>query len=82
VIFALIVLSVALFVIGIARVPIGVFVLFLPDGFQKINSITGVFSIIVLLSSAVGFRTLIVLLSVTFLFKGTARAVSGLTSIQ
>jgi uncharacterized membrane protein HdeD (DUF308 family) len=71
---------------GIARVVIG--------GFAKVFSswlrgllvvfglLTIVLSVLVFISPALGFLTLVIILSITFLLNGIARIVSGITGIR
>ena len=79
-------LSFALLIHGIARVVIGGFANVFPRWLRGLLVVVGlltiVLSVIVFISSALGFLTLIFILSISFLLNGLARIVSGTTGIR
>ncbi|MFB0501891.1 MAG: hypothetical protein ACETVP_05415 [Candidatus Bathyarchaeia archaeon] len=79
-------LSFALLIHGIARVVVGGFAKVFPSWLRGLLVVVGlltiVLSVTVFISSAVGFLTLVLILSITFLLNGIARIVSGITGIR
>jgi len=78
-------LSFALLIHQIARLVIGGFANVFPSWLRGILVVVGLLtialSIMVFISSALGFLTLVFILSITFLLNGIARIVSGTTGI-
>jgi len=79
-------LSFALLIHGIARIVIGGFAKVFPSWLRGLLAVVGLLtiflSVVVFISPAVGELTLVFLLSITFLFNGIARIVSGITGIR
>ena len=79
-------LSFALLIHGIARIVIGGFCKVFPGWLRgllvSVGLLTIVLSVVVFVSPAYGFLTLVFLLSIAFLSNGIARVVSGITGIR
>ncbi len=79
-------LSFALMLNGIARVVIAGFVKAFPGWFRGllllVGALTIVLSVVVVISPAFGFLTLVFMLSIAFLLNGIARILSGITGIR
>ncbi len=79
-------LSFALMLNGIARVVIGGFAKVFPSWLRGLLVVIGlltiVLSVVVVISPAFGFLTLVFMLSIAFLLNGIARIVSGITGIR
>lgn len=79
-------LSVALLFLGIARVVIGGFARVFPSWLRFLLVVVGlltvVLSVVVFISPALGFLTLVLMLSLAFLLNGIVRIVSGITGIR
>jgi uncharacterized membrane protein HdeD (DUF308 family) len=79
-------LSLALFIQGIARTLIGGFAKILPSWirgfFVLIGFTTIAMSIIVIVLPSLGFLTLILILSIAFLMNGLARIILGITGAR
>lgn len=71
---------------GIPRVVVSVFVNVFPRWPRGLLVVVGlltiVLSVIVFISSALGFLTLVFIISISFLLNGLARIVSGTTGIR
>lgn len=79
-------LSFALLIHGIPRVVVSGFVNVFPRWPRGLLVVVGlltiVLSVIVFISSALGFLTLVFIISISFLLNGLARIVSGTTGIR
>ena len=79
-------LSFALMFNGIVRVMIGGFAKVFPNWLRGLLVVVGmltiVLSVVVVISPAFGFLTLVFLLSIAFLLNGMVRIVSGITGVR